>query len=63
MHGDSKFRSQSLKYPFAIQNVKFADRLSKNLWFINEANYLIPGFALQLCDFNNEITEFAKKFI
>lgn len=41
-----------------IQNVESVDKLTKNLWCLDN-NYYMPGFVLQQCDFNDR-SEFVK---
>jgi hypothetical protein len=49
-----------MEFSFPIQNVVAAYRLAPKLWFISEESYFTPALALQLCDFQNNIEEFAK---
>ena len=44
---------------FYIINFKTAKKLVKSLWFLSDQDYFAPGFALQLCDFENDISKFS----
>lgn len=52
--------NEDSEFPFPIQNVQNADNLCSNLWFLSDNVTLIPAFALQLCDFKNDLIKFSK---
>ncbi|RNA02396.1 GDP-D-glucose phosphorylase 1-like [Brachionus plicatilis] len=47
-------------FPFPIQIVSNAQKLSQYLWFLNEEITLMPAFSVQLSDFDQNLLKFSK---